>query len=327
VADAVVQARQVTKRYGREVAVEDLDLAVEPGTTVGCIGPSGSGKSTTVRLLTGIVAPSSGEVRVFGAAPTAFGPAERTRMGYMPQLNVLYPHLSLRQNLDFAAALYGVGRGRRRRLREALAFVELDQDRRKLLRDASGGMQRRLALAAALVHEPELLFLDEPTAGIDPILRRKFWDHFAALTGQGRTLFVTTQYVGEAAYCDRVAVLSEGRLLLVDTPEGLRRQAAGGEMVDLEGEQPLEDGLVGRLGATPLVAGTERLGTDGRGLRVVVDDAGEAIPRLQAWFGDEGVRLRAIEQHLPPFDDVFVTLVEEHQRARGRDRRGRRRLA
>jgi ABC-2 type transport system ATP-binding protein len=189
-------------------------------------------------------------------------------------------------------------------------------------------MQRRLALAAALVHEPELLFLDEPTAGIDPILRRKFWDHFASLTRRGRTLFVTTQYVGEAAYCDRVAVLSEGRLLLVDTPEGLRRQAAGGEVVELEAEQPLEGRLIARLADTPLVTDAQRLGTDGRGLRVVVDDAGSAIPRLQAWFGDEGNRLRTIEQHLPPFDDVFVALVEQHQRTReGGDGRERRRLA
>lgn len=304
--EPVVMARQLVKRFGDEVAVSGLDLEICTGSVVGCIGPSGSGKTTAVRLLTGLLRPTSGAASVFGVPPTQLTADDRVRIGYMPQLGVLYPHLSLGQNLGFASALYGLsGRRRRRRVRETLEFVQLWGDRRKLLRQTSGGMQRRLALAAALVHEPTLLFLDEPTAGIDPVLRNTFWQHFTALKQQGRTLFVTTQYVGEAAYCDLVAVLTDGRLLVLDTPEGLRLRAYGGEMVDVTVEEILEDHLVQRV---PVLE-ARREGADGRGLRLLVEDAGVAIPRLQTWFSEQGVRLVSVEPYVPPFDDVFVELV------------------
>jgi ABC-2 type transport system ATP-binding protein len=230
----------VTKSFGDEDALNGIDLTVAPGTILGLIGPSGSGKTTLIRTLTGILGIDDGELSVMGIDPRAFRSRDRRRFGYMPQLSVLFPNLSLLSNLSFVASLYGVPLRRRRRMREVLEFVDLWEHRRKRLCDCSGGMQRRLALAATLVHGPELLFLDEPTAGIDPILRERFWTRFRELRDSGRTLLVTTQYVGEAATCDVVAVMSEGRILIVDTPDGLRR-AAFGDALDAMDEPPSFD--------------------------------------------------------------------------------------
>jgi ABC-2 type transport system ATP-binding protein len=308
--ELVVRARGLTRTFADGVGVHDLDLEVEQGTIFGFIGPSGSGKTTTIRLLTGILGHESGELTVLGKRPADFDQADRGRLGYMPQLSVLYPHLSIWENLGFSASLFGVRwRGRRRRMKEQLQFVELHDARTRLLRDSSGGMQRRLALAATLIHNPDLLFLDEPTAGIDPILRRKVWDHFADLRDQGRTLFVTTQYVGEAAYCDRVGVLAEGRLIAVDTPEGLRRQAFGGEVLDVVFVRPLLAPQLDQLAEVTSATRTERIGS--REVRLVVADAGEVSPQVTAWATEAGVEVESVEPYLPAFDDVFVELVTQ----------------
>ncbi len=230
----IVEARNLRQSFGAEKVLKGIDFAVEGGEIFGLIGPSGAGKSTLVRAFTGYLKPSEGEARVFERPPTAFRAADRRRIGFMPQDFVLYRELSIRQNLNFVAGLYGLTFFKRRRLvGEALEFVELWEHRRKVAANISGGMQRRLQLAAAIVHEPELLFVDEPTASLDPVLRRKFWDEFKALRDQGCTIFVTTQYVGEAEACDRVGLLSEGKLAAVGTPEELRREAFGGELIEL----------------------------------------------------------------------------------------------
>jgi ABC-2 type transport system ATP-binding protein len=170
-------------------------------------------------------------------------------------------------------------------------------------------MQRRLSLAATLIHDPQILFLDEPTAGIDPVLRRKFWDHFAVLRDQGRTAFVTTQYVGEAAYCDRVGVLARGRLIAVDTPEGLRRRALGGEVVELTLPAGIRPALLDDMARVAGASRSERL--PGGIARLVVSDAGDVIPQLTTWATEQGIEIDAIEQYLPPFDDVFVELIDQ----------------
>src|SRR5688500_6100859 len=226
----VVITKDLTKKFGEQTAVESLNLHVPHGAIFGFIGPSGCGKTTTVRLLTGIHAPTSGEARVLGKNPMDFSDSDKEKIGYLIQQFVLYPELTVWENINFAASFYGVNPFRRKHLHKLLDFVRLGQDKRKLAGDLSGGMKRRLSLAATLVHNPELLVLDEPTAGIDPSLRRKFWDYFKELQTEGHTLFITTQYVGEAAYCDLVGVMYEGRLLMVETPEKLRKKAFGGEI-------------------------------------------------------------------------------------------------
>jgi len=175
VKDSVISAKNLTKKFGDETAVEDVSFDVPRSSIFGFIGPSGSGKTTTVRLLTGVYTPTEGQATVLDHNPARFSQNDRARLGYMPQLFVLYPHLTVWGNLDFAASLYGMGLSRGKRLKAALTFVELYEHRSKLARNISGGMLRRLSLAATLVHDPELLFLDEPTAGIDPVLRHKFW--------------------------------------------------------------------------------------------------------------------------------------------------------
>lgn len=309
--EAIIWARGLTRRFGEEVAVADLNLTIPYGTIFGFIGPSGSGKTTTVRLLTGIHEPSAGEVSVLGQEPILFSRKLRRRIGYMPQLFVLYPDLSINENMNFTASLFGMNLfNRGKRFREVLDFVELTEHRRKLARNISGGMQRRLALAATLVHSPELLFLDEPTAGIDPVLRRKFWDHFGELKAQGRTMFITTQYVNEAAYCDYVGVMAGGRLVALDTPDGLRQTAFGGDIVNLVTEDSLRRADLRSLQELPFVR-RELDYISASQLRVTVDEAATDIQKLLEWCASRDITVQSIEEYMPPYDDVFVELVRE----------------
>jgi ABC-2 type transport system ATP-binding protein len=217
------------KQFDDRWIVSDLDVSIAAGTILGLIGPSGCGKTTTVRMALGVHRPDAGQVRVLGRDPAATPTRERVAIGYLPQRPVLFDELSLRENLNFHASLNGVRWRRRARLEQLFDLVDLTGEERKLVRNASGGMQRRLALAATLIHDPPVLVLDEPTAGIDPILRRRLWEHFRDLRDHGRTILVTTQYVDEAANCDVVVVLVEGHVVAIGSPDDLRRRAFPGD--------------------------------------------------------------------------------------------------
>ena len=307
----VIRAKGLSKSFGNQEAVTDLNFEVPPGIIFGLIGPSGSGKTTTVRLMTGILHPSAGSIEIVGQRPQRFSAGRRRKLGYMPQQFVLYPDLSVWENMNFAASLYGMGFGpqRARRLKELLAFVELENENHKLARQLSGGMQRRMALAATLAHDPDILFLDEPTAGIDPILRQKFWDYFRELRNRGNTIIVTTQYVGEAAHCDLVGVMADGKLLMVETPDALRRRAFGGALVDMQMAKTLDFNAVAEIRRLPFVTGPVRILGDSS-LRVVVDDVGTALPALTAWATETGREISSVEPVDIPIDDVFVELVK-----------------
>jgi ABC-2 type transport system ATP-binding protein len=309
----MVEARDLTREFDGVAVVKSLDLTIDEGSIVGLIGPSGCGKTTTVRLLTGLLRPTSGEARLGGVPATRLGTERRRHIGYLPQIPALFPDLSLWENLSFHASMYGLPLRRRARLREMLEWVELEGDRHKKVSQVSGGMQRRLALAASLVHDPMFVFLDEPTAGIDPILREKFWEHFRALGDTGKTMVVTTQYVGEAAYCDYVGLLSDGELLMVDTPANLRRAAFEGEVVDITTRRPVTDGELAQLEQLPFVVGSvEREGP--AMVRVVIDgtDDGE-MQVLNERLGAMALEVESIEEHFVDYDEAFVRIVERHR--------------
>jgi ABC-2 type transport system ATP-binding protein len=318
VGNTVIQMRNVSKRWGDQYGVRDVTLEVPAGIIFGLIGPSGCGKTTTVRMLTGVYTPSKGDLRVLGATPRTFNKRARERIGYMPQLFVLYPTLTVWENLNFVASLYGLNWfTRRKRLEELLDFVELTPARNRLAEHISGGMKRRLELACALVHRPQLLFADEPTAGVDPVLRGKFWEGFRALKAEGRSLLVTTQYVSEAEYCDLVAIMRGGRLLVVDTPEGLRRRAFGGrEVIALHVDAEDERKARSMLRELPFVDEIDRPHNEPLGtLHVYVDDAGARIPEMIQQLGtDNTIDMRNAQEFKPPFDEVFIILMEQAAR-------------
>ncbi len=303
---AVISMDSVTKRFGDETAVDHLSLTVPAGTILGVIGASGAGKTTAIRLLTGALSPTEGTVRVLGEDPLSFRRQTRERIAYMPQSFMLYPDLTASENVDFVASLFGmIWWGRHKRTRDVLQLVDLWDVRSRRAGALSGGMQRRLELACALVHQPALLFLDEPTAGIDPMLRRRIWEELHRLRDAGRTLLVTTQYVNEAESCDTVVLINEGRLIALGTPTELRRTAVGGDVIEITTTGRF-DGR--RLAELPFIHGVEQHGPDL--VRVIVDDAATATPDVVEAISLDGVEVGAVREHRPSFDEVFAMLVE-----------------
>lgn len=306
----VIRTHELTKKFDGDVVVDRVTMSIPRGSIFGFIGPSGCGKTTTMRLLLGIYEASGGVVEVLGRSPDKFTTADRQRIGYMPQIFVMYPDLTVWENVNFAASLYGVPLRRHARLASVLDLVALTGHEGKRVRNISGGMRQRLSLAAALVHDPELIFLDEPTAGIDPVLRSKFWDHFAQLKSEGRTLFVTTQYVGEAAYCDYVGVMSAGRLLMVETPEGLRRRALGGDIIRIKPSRMLDYRERDELRQQSFVR-DRQVTVQGDTLQLVVEDTATALPAAMSWIDAQGLTVEEAGEYSPPFDDVFVMLLKQ----------------
>jgi len=308
----IIQVRNVTRAFDERTVIDDLSFDVEPGTILGLIGPSGSGKTTTVRMLTGTLGRTSGEIRVLGEDPVRFSRRTRGRIAYMPQLFSLYEDLLAQENVGFVAALYGIGPFRRRRLiRDALEVVDLHDARHRLARDLSGGMQRRLELACALVHSPDVLFIDEPTAGIDPMLRQAIWDELRTLRNDGRTLLVTTQYVSEAEYCDRVALIADGELVALDTPDELRKIVFGGEMLEVTTERAVDADVIAGV---PGIIGVRQAGA--RQLFVTTENAATTTPQVIETLRRAGIGVVGLEEHQPTFDEVFTQLVERHLASR-----------
>lgn len=303
----VVEVKDVVKTFNHTPVIHDLNLTVNSRQIFGLIGPSGGGKSTIVRMLVGVYAPTSGTVSVMGAAPHDFTTAQRERIGYTPQGFFLYPSLTVKENASFVAGMFGMGPlRRRRRIRETLQFLEIWDARKRLAQDISGGMQRRLTLACALLHDPDLLIVDEPTAGLDPVLREKIWGLLRDLRDQGKTVLVTTQYLDEAAYCDTVAVLNNGTVAAVGTPEALRQQAMGGELVIVEAQRLTK----GEVMALLQLHGVHQVQQTGpTSLRALVDSAESAAPLITEALAVQGVDVTAVRPHVPTFDEVFMKIV------------------
>jgi ABC-2 type transport system ATP-binding protein len=300
-----VELIDVTRRFADVEALAGIHLTVEPGQLVGVIGPSGAGKTTAVRLMTGELLPSSGTVRVLGEDPRDLSGKARQAIGFMPQQFSLYEDLTAGENIDFVASMFGLlFLGRRRRTRRVLELLGLWEVRRRRAGRLSGGMQRRLQLAAALVHEPRLIFLDEPTAGIDPLLREVIWTELGRLRDDGRTLVVTTQYVTEAERCDVVALIAGGRLLAFAPPEVLRHQAFGGDVLEVTTARAF-DGA--DLEAVPPIDHVRQNGL--RSVLVTTSDAATTTPLLIEAVGRAGGSVVSVTEHRPSFDEVFAELV------------------
>ncbi len=299
----------VTRQFGDFTAVDDISLEVPAGTILGVIGPSGSGKTTVIKMLNGTLRPSSGDVRVLGEIPTRFKRGTRELIGYVPQRFELFEELTASENVSFVASLFGVlWPSRSRRVHQVLRMLELYDARHRKARSLSGGMQRRLSLAAALVHDPTLLFIDEPTAGIDPILRQSIWQEFRRLRDEGRTLLVTTQYVGESEHCDIVALIADGKLIAMDQPEKLRQEALGGEVVEIKTARAID-------GATLTdIPGVKEVRQNGpRRLLVTTEQAGTTTPRLLQAIAGQGIEVMSSSEYRPSFDEVFTELVSRNQ--------------
>src|SRR5512143_2560339 len=239
--EAVIQVENLTRKFGDFVAVDHINFEVGAGEVVGYLGPNGSGKTTTIRMLLGLLEPSDGKATVLGFDAFRQSEEVRKRSGYMSQKFALYDDLTVLENLTFYGGVYGIRD--RSRIARTLELVGLTGHESTLTRSLSAGWRQRLALGIALVHEPKLLFLDEPTSGVDPTARRAFWDLIYELAENGVTILVTTHYMDEAEYCERVGIMRDGKLLAMDTPTALKRTIIPGDVWEIFAE-PLQDGLV-----------------------------------------------------------------------------------
>ena len=231
--DSAVEIRHLTRRFGALVAVRDLNLTITKGEVFGLLGPNGSGKTTTIRMLCGLLAPSEGTAVVAGVDVSEAPDQIKERIGYMSQRFGLYEDLTVAENMEFYGGIYGLkGAGRRGRISEVVRFLGLDRRLQQLAGTLSGGWKQRLALACALMHGPAVIFLDEPTAGVDPAARRAFWSTIKTLAAQGTTVIVTTHYMDEAGRCGRVALLSQGHLIALGTPDEVATQVGGKTLED-----------------------------------------------------------------------------------------------
>ncbi len=301
-----IEARELTKRFGSVTAVDRLTLSVASGEIFGLVGPDGAGKTTTLRLLTGVMQPSSGSVRVLDLDITRDPEAVRHRIGYVPQNSSLYADLSVLENLQFHADLFGIPRAERdRKAAELLAFSRLEPFAKRLCRNLSGGMRQKLALCAALIHRPEVLFLDEPTIGVDPVSRREFWLLIYQLLQQGLTLLVSTPYLDEAERCHRVGLMDHGRLVACDSPSGLRGMLPG-TLLELRGPAP--EAVSPLLSRLPEVREAQVFGD---ALHLVVSDVARDRPRIQALLAAEGIPAAQIRPIVPSLEDIFVTLLRQ----------------
>jgi ABC-2 type transport system ATP-binding protein len=306
-----VEIRDLVKRFGKFVAVDHINLDVGRGEIFGFLGPNGAGKSTTIRMLCGLLQPTSGSATVGGLDIATQSEAIKQRIGYMSQKFSLYDDLTVEENIDFFSGIYGVPKERRaERKNYVLRMADIEERRTSLTRLLSGGWKQRLALGCAILHEPPILFLDEPTSGVDPIARRTFWDLIYQLSSAGQTIFVSTHYMDEAEYCHRVALMYRGKIIALGTPAELKQSLAESHhLLRLE----VSD-LVGSMKVLESLAGISDVAVFGGGLHVTVLDPAHAIPEIWSALKQAGVAVSVVEKIQPSMEDVFVAMIEEEER-------------
>ncbi len=295
----------LVKRFGDFVAVDHINLEVRKGEVFGFLGPNGAGKSTTIRMLCGLLTPTSGRARVAGYDVGREAESVRQNIGYMSQKFSLYSDLKVIENIRLFAGLYSVPASLvKERIDWALAMANLKGQEHLLTATLPGGWKQRLALGCAVLHQPPVIFLDEPTSGVDPISRRQFWDLIHHMAEDGVTVFVTTHYMEEAEYCNRLALISRGAIAALGTPSELKLKSMKGELLLVECE-PLGK-AVEILQSAPEVIDAAVFG---RALHLVVPDATAAIPHVKKFLSDRSVNVALIDKIHPSLEDVFVSLT------------------
>jgi len=300
--EEVISAHNLTKRFDSFTAVDHISFSVQAGEVVGYLGPNGSGKTTTIRMLLGLLRPSEGEATVLGYDIVRQSERVRERVGYMSQKFALYHDLTVGENLAFYAGVYGVKS--RVRLTEVLELIGLRSLEAERVNDLSTGWKQRLALGIAIVHQPHLLFLDEPTSGVDPTARRAFWDLIYAVVAQGVTALVTTHYMDEAEYCGRVGIMRDGKLLAMDRPSELKQHALPGIAWDVFA-RPLLPALTA-LERCPCVL---RAGLSADHLRAISPTKMNAYT-IRKFLMDAGIHVERLEPVEPTLEDVFLALAD-----------------
>jgi ABC-2 type transport system ATP-binding protein len=305
-----VTLRDLEKGFGDFVAVNRVSLDVKRGEIFGFLGPNGAGKSTTIRMLCGILTPSGGSGTVAGFDIIAESEEIKKNIGYMSQRFSLYEDLTVEENIDFFSGIYKIPAGKKKARKEwVIDMAGLGERRNSMTATLSGGWKQRLALGCAILHEPPIIFLDEPTSGVDPISRRNFWDLIYHMAGEGVTVFVTTHYMDEAEYCDRLGLIYRGELIALGTPEELKTGHMPEEIVEVLCERPQE--VMELMEELP---GVRHATLFGRGLHVVVEQAAAAIPVIAAKLAATGHRASHPEKIAPSLEDVFVSLIEARDR-------------
>jgi ABC-2 type transport system ATP-binding protein len=305
-----VEVENLVKRFGDFVAVDHVSFTVQRGEIFGFLGPNGAGKTTAIRILCGLLAPSAGRALVDGFDVSTQAELVKQHIGYMSQKFSLYDDLTVGENIDFFSGIYGVPEQLRSERKDyVLRMAGLEEKRETMTRLLAGGWKQRLALGCAILHQPPILFLDEPTSGVDPIARRGFWDLIYRLSEAGQTIFVTTHYMDEAEYCHRLALMYRGRIIALGAPTTLKASLQSQRLMELDASDPLAS-----MKALEGEEGILDVAVFGGGLHVTVQDPAVAVLHIRRALEQRGIEIRRLEVIQASMEDVFVAMIEEEER-------------
>ena len=309
--DIAVSLRDLERRFGDFIAVNRVNLDVRRGEIFGFLGPNGAGKSTTIRMLTGLLAPTSGSGIVAGFDVATQAEKIKSHIGYMSQKFSLYDDLTVEENVDFYSGIYRLPPAKKRERKAwVLRMAGLEQHRHTRTAFLSGGWKQRLALGCAILHEPPIIFLDEPTSGVDPTSRRSFWDLIYSLAEQGVTIFVTTHYMEEAEYCDRLGLIYRGELIALGTPAELKRDFMRDSVMEVICDRPHD-----AMAVLEAVPGVKEVALFGKGLHVVAEGESDLTAIIADALLQRGFSVANVARITPSLEDVFVSLIEARDRA------------
>ncbi len=305
-----VEVEGLVKKFGDFVAVDNISFTVSRGEIFGFLGPNGAGKSTTIRVLCGLLQPSEGRAMVNGFDVAGKSEAVKKNIGYMSQKFSLYDDLTVEENISFFSGIYSIPKKIRRERKEyILKMAGLEERRDTMTRYLPGGWKQRLALGCAILHQPPILFLDEPTSGVDPIARRGFWDLIYQLSEAGHTIFVTTHYMDEAEYCHRLALMYRGKIIALGAPSSLKETFKSHSLLHLDSSAAFES-----MTAIEGEEGILDVAVFGAGLHVRVQDPDAAASLIRQVLKKQGIAIKRLERIQPSMEDIFVAMIEEEER-------------